>query len=84
MSYPQVEINPAVGRVRSGEVWILRVGRPPQEEAMSIQKVIQYGAIAFVIFFVVTSPNSAADLIHSGLNGLRDLGHGVSEFVSSL
>jgi hypothetical protein len=51
---------------------------------MSIQKVIQYGAIAFVIFFVVTAPDSAANLIQSGINGLRDLGHGLSDFVGSL
>ena len=51
---------------------------------MSAAKIVQFGAIAFVIFFVVTSPDSAANLIHSAINGLRDLGNGLGDFVSSL
>jgi len=48
-----------------------------------VDKLIRYGAIAFVIFFVVTAPNSAADLVHTVLGWLEDIGDGVSSFVSS-
>jgi hypothetical protein len=49
-----------------------------------MQKAIQFGLIAFLIFFIVTSPDSASRIIHNIINGLGDLGHGMSDFVSSL
>jgi hypothetical protein len=39
--------------------------------------------IAFLIFFIVTAPQSAADIINKALDGLQSLGDGVSEFVTS-
>lgn len=48
-----------------------------------MDKIIKYGAIAFVIFFVVTAPDSAASIIDRAINGLESLGNGVSEFVTN-
>ena len=47
-----------------------------------MDKIIKYGAIAFVIFFVVTAPDSAAGIINKAIDGLQSLGNGVSEFVT--
>jgi hypothetical protein len=47
-----------------------------------VDKIIKYGAIAFVIFFIVTAPDSAAGIIQRALDGLQSLGHGVSQFVT--
>jgi hypothetical protein len=47
-----------------------------------VDKIIKYGAIAFVIFFVVTAPDSAASIINKAIDGLESLGNGVSEFVT--
>jgi hypothetical protein len=48
----------------------------------AVDKIIKYGIIAFVIFFVVTSPNTAASIIERAIDGLESLGDGVSEFVA--
>ncbi|SNQ51111.1 conserved hypothetical protein [Frankia canadensis] len=48
-----------------------------------MDKIIKYAAIAFVIFFVVTAPNSAAGIVHRAFGWLHSWGNGVSEFVSN-
>ncbi|WP_165485986.1 hypothetical protein [Frankia sp. Cppng1_Ct_nod] len=47
-----------------------------------MDKIIRYGLIAFVIFFVVTSPSSAASIINRAIDGLQSVGHGLSGFVT--
>jgi hypothetical protein len=49
-----------------------------------VENIIKYGAIAFVIFFFVTAPDSAAHLIHRSLDGLHYLGTHLSTFVNSV
>lgn len=48
-----------------------------------MENLIKYGAIAFVIFFVVSAPDSAAHLVHRGIDGLHYLGTHLSSFVNS-
>jgi hypothetical protein len=48
-----------------------------------VENLIKYGAIAFVIFFVVSAPDSAAHLVHRGIDGLHYLGTHLSSFVNS-
>jgi hypothetical protein len=48
-----------------------------------VDKLIRYGAIAFVIFFVVTAPDSAASIVHNILGWLQNIGDGASSFVSN-
>jgi uncharacterized membrane protein YeiB len=47
-----------------------------------VDKIVKYGIIAFVVFFVVTSPESAASIISKAIDGLQSLGNGVSTFVT--
>ena len=47
-----------------------------------MDKIVKYGVIAFLIFFVVTSPESAASIIDRVLDWLESIGEGVSEFVT--
>ncbi len=47
-----------------------------------MDKIIKYGAIAFVIFFVVTAPNSAASIIDRVFGWLQSSADGVSTFVT--
>ncbi|ABW11562.1 hypothetical protein MXD62_35110 [Frankia sp. Mgl5] len=47
-----------------------------------MDKIVKYGAIAFLIFFVVTAPDSAASIIDRVFGWLEDIGNGVSEFVT--
>jgi ABC-type phosphate/phosphonate transport system permease subunit len=48
-----------------------------------VNNLVKYGLIAFVIFFVVTVPGSAADIIHKAIDGLGYLGHHLSDFVDA-
>ncbi|MBX6389491.1 MAG: hypothetical protein IRZ08_10910 [Frankia sp.] len=48
-----------------------------------MDKIVKYAIIAFVIFFVVTAPDSAADIITKAIDGLESIGEGVSEFVTN-
>jgi hypothetical protein len=49
-----------------------------------VENIIKYGAIAFVLFFVLTAPDSAAHLVHRGLDGLHYMGTHLSSFVNSV
>ncbi|WP_250281175.1 MULTISPECIES: hypothetical protein [unclassified Frankia] len=47
-----------------------------------MDKIVRYGLIAFVIFFVVSFPASAASIIERAINGLESVGNGLSNFVT--
>jgi hypothetical protein len=49
-----------------------------------LKKVITWGLLIFVVFYLVTQPTAAANLIHHAFNGLHAAGHSLSTFVSSL
>jgi hypothetical protein len=47
-----------------------------------VDKIVKYGLIAFVIFFLVTAPEGAAGIISRAIDGLHSLGNGLSSFVT--
>ena len=49
-----------------------------------LKKVITWGIVIFVIYYLVSDPSGAANVVHSSLNGLRSIGRSLSSFVSSL
>lgn len=49
-----------------------------------MKKLVNYAAIAFVLFFLITAPTAAAGIVHSAISGLGSLAHGLSNFVTSL
>ncbi len=49
-----------------------------------MKKYLGWAAIAFVVFFLVTNPTSAASIVQSAIHGLGNVAHGLSTFVSSL
>jgi large-conductance mechanosensitive channel len=48
----------------------------------AVNNIVKYLIIAFVLFFVVTQPDSAASIITKGIDGLQSIGNGVSNFVT--
>jgi hypothetical protein len=48
----------------------------------AVNNIVKYLLIAFVLFFVVTQPDSAANIIQKGIDGLQSIGNGVSDFVT--
>jgi hypothetical protein len=49
-----------------------------------MKKLLTWGAIAFVIFYLVTQPAGAAGVVHGAWHDLGTAGHALSQFVNSL
>jgi hypothetical protein len=49
-----------------------------------MSKLVKWGLIAFVIFYIANDPTGAAGFAHSLLNGLHTAATSMSTFVSSL
>ena len=49
-----------------------------------MKKYLGWAAIAFVIFYLVTSPTGAASIVHGAWNTLGSWAHSLSTFVNSL
>lgn len=49
-----------------------------------MKKVLSWGGLALLVFFIVTRPGEAANVTRSLGNGLKDIATGFSTFVSNL
>jgi hypothetical protein len=49
-----------------------------------VKKVLTWGAIAFLVFFVAFRPNAAADVFKSLGGGVMDIASGFGDFFTSL
>jgi len=49
-----------------------------------VKKILRWGGIAFLIFFVAYRPQSAAQVFKSIGGGIHDIASGFGEFFSSL
>ncbi|HEV2088041.1 MAG TPA: hypothetical protein VGR21_06995 [Cryptosporangiaceae bacterium] len=49
-----------------------------------MKKVLGWGLLAFLVFFIVTRPNDAASVMRSLGSGLMDVATGFGNFVSGL
>jgi len=49
-----------------------------------MKKILTYGGILFVVFYLVTQPGSSGHLLSSGFHGLHDIGDSLARFVHSL
>lgn len=48
-------------------------------------KVVVTGAIVvFLVFYIMTSPDQAASMVHNGWHAASDLAHGLGNFVNKL
>jgi hypothetical protein len=48
-----------------------------------LQKILQWGLIAFVIFYIVTQPANAAEAVKSGFGVIETTADGFSQFLSA-
>ncbi len=51
---------------------------------MDVKKLLMFAAGAFVIFFIVTSPDDAANIAHNLWHGTVNIAHGLGDFVNRL
>lgn len=49
-----------------------------------LKKILTWGGLAFVIFYIAYSPTDAATLLKSVGGTLRDIGQGFGDFVTNL
>lgn len=49
-----------------------------------VKKVLTWGAIAFLVFFIAFRPDSAADVFKSLGGGIMDIAQGFGDFFTSL
>jgi len=49
-----------------------------------VKKVLTWGGIIFVVYYLATSPTGAAHFVHSAFNWLHQAGNSMSRFVNSL
>jgi ABC-type glucose/galactose transport system permease subunit len=51
---------------------------------VKLSKILTYAAIAFVIWWVIQQPTSAAHLVHNIGALLSDAAHGLASFVANI
>jgi hypothetical protein len=51
---------------------------------VKLSRILTYVAIAFVIWWVIQQPTSAAHLVHNIGTLLSEAAHGLSNFVASI
>jgi len=51
---------------------------------VSVKKVAGWLVVAFALFYVVTAPESSADIVRSVLDGLADVARSFARFLQSL
>ena len=51
---------------------------------MKLKTILTYAAIAFVLWWVIQQPTSAAHLVHNIGSSSASAAHGLSNFVASI
>ena len=51
---------------------------------MKLKTVLTWAAVAFVLWWIIQQPTSAAHLVHNIGSILTTAAHGLSDFISSL
>lgn len=51
---------------------------------MNAKKVVGLLLLAFVIFFIVTQPETSADIVRSTFRGLSNAASAIADFVTNL
>jgi hypothetical protein len=49
-----------------------------------MKKVLTWAGIAFVIYYLATSPQGAADVVDGAINWLRDAANSFGSFLNSI
>lgn len=49
-----------------------------------LRKVLTWGAVAFIIYYLATSPQGAAHVVTGALNWLKSAGNSLSSFLNNI
>ena len=51
---------------------------------MNLKKILMWALIVFVVFYLFTNPDGAANFVSHALSGLKSAGKSLSTFLSHL
>ncbi len=60
------------------------VGTPETPPEVTVKKVLTWLALAFVIFYIISAPESSADLVRTAGHALGDAATSLASFFQSL
>ena len=49
-----------------------------------LKKILTWGIVIFIAFYLATQPVGAANVIHSAFDALKTIGNSLATFVNSL
>jgi hypothetical protein len=49
-----------------------------------LRRILWWGFVLFIVFFVATQPSQAAGLVHQGFGALHSAANSMARFVDSL
>ena len=49
-----------------------------------LKKVITWAIVIFIVYYLVTDPHSASNIVQSALHGLQSAGSSLASFVSNI
>jgi len=55
-----------------------------EETQVNVKRVIAWLLLAFIVFFIVSQPETSADMVRSAFRGLSNAASGFANFVTSL
>jgi len=58
--------------------------QPTTAELIVLKKIITWAIVIFIVFYLLTQPQGAANAINNLLHLLRDAGNSLATFVNSL
>jgi hypothetical protein len=59
-------------------------GGPGRGGDQVLKRIVTIWVVAFIVFFVVSEPTSAANFVHAWYSHVDDVGHSLARFVKSL
>lgn len=74
----------AIGHDRSANRCPNECTPSKEENQVNVKRVIAWLLLAFVVFFIVTQPETSADMVRSAFRGLSSAASAFANFVTSL
>lgn len=63
---------------------VVRAARPGWEVIRTVKKVLTWAGIAFVIYYLATSPDGAANVVTGALSWLKSAGNSMAQFLNHI
>ena len=57
---------------------------PHADEEADVKVVITGAIVIFIVFYIMTSPDNAANIVNGGWDGAVNVAHGLGDFVDKL